>query len=302
MEIIVQNDTDRLDKYISKQKEELSRAMIQKLIEEGEILVNGIVQKASYKVQEGEKITINIPEAKETDIKAQDIPLNIIYEDNDILVVNKPKGMVVHPAIGNLDGTLVNAIMAHCKDNLSGIGGELRPGIVHRLDKDTSGLLIVAKNDKAHINLSEQIQNREIKKVYLALVRGIVPENEATINMPIGRSTKDRKKMSVDKKGKVAITHFKVLERFHKYTYLEVIIETGRTHQIRVHMAEIGHPVVGDYTYSNGKNEFNVEGQMLHAKSLDFKHPITGKLMHCEAPLPEYFNKILVELENKERD
>lgn len=299
MKIIVQGETERLDKYISKQKVEISRAMIQKLIEENQILVNNKPQKASYKVQAGDEIIINIPEAKETDLKSQDIPLDVIYEDEDILVVNKPKGMVVHPAVGNPDGTLVNAVMAHCKGNLSGIGGELRPGIVHRLDKDTSGLIIVAKNDKAHINLSEQIKNREVKKVYLALVRGIIPENEATINMPIARSTKDRKKMAVNKKGKIAITHFKVLERFKKYTYLEVAIETGRTHQIRVHMAEIGHPVVGDYTYSNGKNEFNIQGQMLHAKSLDFKHPITGKQMHLEAPLPEYFTEILNRLKQE---
>ena len=296
MEFIVHEEKDRLDKYISNKTDEISRVMIQKLIDEGEILVNGKSQKASYKVQNGDKISINIPEVKEVGLKSQDIPLDIIYEDNDILVVNKPKGMVVHPAVGNLDGTLVNAVMAHCKDNLSGIGGEVRPGIVHRLDKDTSGLIIVAKNDKAHIKLSEQIQNREVKKIYIALVRGIVKENEATIDMPIGRSSKDRNKMAVDKKGKEAITHFKVLKRFEKYTLLQVRIETGRTHQIRVHLAEIGHPVVGDYTYSNGKNEFNVEGQMLHAKSLEFKHPITGKLKHLEAPLPEYFEEVLKKL------
>ena len=296
MEFIVHEEKDRLDKYISNKTDEISRVMIQKLIDEGEILVNGKSQKASYKVQNGDKISINIPEVKEVGLKSQDIPLDIIYEDNDILVVNKPKGMVVHPAVGNLDGTLVNAVMAHCKDNLSGIGGEVRPGIVHRLDKDTSGLITVAKNDKAHIKLSEQIQNREVKKIYIALVRGIVKENEATIDMPIGRSSKDRKKMAVDKKGKVAITHFKVLKRCEKYTLLRVRIETGRTHQIRVHLAEIGHPVVGDYTYSNGKNEFNVEGQMLHAKSLEFKHPITGKLKHLEAPLPEYFEEVLKKL------
>ena len=291
--IIVDEDKQRLDKYIANKQKELSRAMIQKLLIDGQILVNGKIEKPSYVVQKGDNITINVPEAKQTDLKEQNIPLNIVYEDDDILVINKPKGMVVHPAPGNPDGTLVNAVMAHCKGNLSGIGGELRPGIVHRLDKDTSGLIIVAKNDKAHIAISNQIQNRQVKKVYYALVRGQVPENEATINMPIARSTKDRKKMAVDRKGKVAVTHFKVLKRFEKYTLLEVTIETGRTHQIRVHMAEIGHPVVGDYTYSNGKNEFNVEGQMLHAKSLDFKHPITNKPIHLEAPLPEYFTNIL---------
>ena len=226
-------------------------------------------------------------------MKPQEIPIEIIYEDNDIIVVNKPKGLVVHPANGNPDGTLVNAIMAICKESLSGIGGELRPGIVHRLDKDTSGLLIVAKNDRAHINMSEQIKNHEVRKIYIALVRGVVQEDEATIDMPIGRSTKDRKKMAVVKDGKNAVTHFKVLKRYPKYTLLEIKIDTGRTHQIRVHMAEIGHPVVGDMIYSNGKNDFGVEGQMLHAKSLDFKHPITGEKMHLEADLPEYFKRIL---------
>lgn len=291
--IIVDEERKRIDKYISEHQEELSRVMIQKLLKDEQILVNNKPVKSSYMVQKGDTITINIPDAKQTNLKEQNIPLNIIYEDNDILVINKPKGMVVHPAPGNSEGTLVNAVMAHCKGNLSGIGGELRPGIVHRLDKDTSGLIIVAKNDKAHIEMSNQIQNRTVKKKYYALVRGIVPENEATINMPIGRSEKDRKKMSVNKKGKEAITHFKVIKRFEKYTLLEIIIETGRTHQIRVHMAEIGYPVVGDYTYSIGKNEFNVEGQMLHAKNLEFKHPITKEYLHLEAPLPEYFENIL---------
>ena len=297
MEKIVVDEADaRLDAYIAKVKSDISRTMIQKLIEEGNILVNGKSKKISYKVQIGDEIELNIPEAKEIELKAENIPVEVIYEDNDIIVVNKPKGMVVHPANGNPDGTLVNAIMAMCKDSLSGIGGEIRPGIVHRLDKDTSGLLIVAKNDKAHINMSEQIKNREVKKIYIALVRGVVSENEATINMPIGRSTKDRKKMAVRKDGKEAVTHFKVLKRYNKYTLLEVKIDTGRTHQIRVHMAEIGHPVVGDMVYSNGKNEFGVEGQMLHAKSLDFRHPITGKQMHLEAELPEYFEKVLEQL------
>ncbi len=283
----------RLDQYIAQKQNNLSRTMIKKLIEEGQITINEKNVKTSYTVQIGDTIKIIVPEVKETKLEAQEIPLDIVYEDKDIIVVNKPKGMVVHPAVGNPDGTLVNAIMAHCKENLSGIGGELRPGIVHRLDKDTSGLLIVAKNDEAHIAISNQIQNREVKKVYLALVRGNVPEEEATIDMPIGRSTKDRKKMAVTKNGKNAITHFKVLERFGNYTFLEVRIETGRTHQIRVHMSEIGHPVVGDMVYSNGKNEFGVEGQMLHAKSLTFKHPTNGKILNLEAPLPEYFEEVL---------
>lgn len=299
--IVDQENKERIDKYIAKCVPDLSRMMIQKLIEENQILVNRNPVKTSYAIQKGDSITITIPEAKETTLKPQDIPLDIVYEDDDILVVNKAKGMVVHPAAGNPEGTLVNAVMAHCKGNLSGIGGELRPGIVHRLDKDTSGLLIVAKNDKAHIQMSKQIQNREVKKIYIALVRGVIPENEATINMPIGRSMQDRKKMAVTKKGKEAITHFQVLERFDKYTLLKVKIDTGRTHQIRVHMAEIGHPVVGDMLYSNGKNEFGVEGQMLHATSLDFKHPVTQKPLHLEAPLPQYFEEVLKQLRSKER-
>lgn len=255
--------------------------------------------KSSTKVKQGDIVEIEEVEAKEIELKPQDIPLDIIYEDNDIIVVNKQKGLVVHPANGNPDGTLVNAIMNICKDSLSGIGGEIRPGIVHRLDKDTSGLIIIAKNDKAHINLSEQIKNREVKKTYIALVRGAISENEATINMPIARSTKDRKKMAVSKDGKNAITHFKVLKRYDKYTLVEVKIETGRTHQIRVHMSFIGYPVVGDVVYSNGKNPFGVIGQMLHAQKLTFKHPITNEELNLEAPLPTYFIEVLNKLDNE---
>ena len=286
----------RLDTYVANQNNELTRTAAQRLVEQEKILVNRKKQKVAYKVIEGDIVTVEESEAKPIELKAQEIPLDIIYEDKDIIVVNKPKGMVVHPANGNPDGTLVNAIMAICKDSLSGIGGEIRPGIVHRLDKDTSGLLIVAKNDKAHVNMSEQIKNHEVEKTYIALVKGFVKEEEATINMPIGRSTKDRKKMAVNKNGKNAVTHFKVLERFEKYTLLEVKIETGRTHQIRVHLSEIGYPVVGDTTYSNGKNDWGIKGQCLHAKSLKFKHPVTGKEMFIEAPLPEYFENVLQEL------
>ena len=294
MEIIVDEfDNIRLDSYISTKDKDLSRAAIQKLLENNNITVNDEVKKNSYKVRKGDIIKIDIPEPKESGLVAQDIPIEIVYEDSDIIVVNKPKGMVVHPANGNPDGTLVNAIMNICKDSLSGIGGEIRPGIVHRLDKNTSGLLIVAKNDNAHIKMSEQIKNREVKKIYIALVRGVIAEDEATINMPIARSKKDRKKMAVDKEGKEAITHFKVLKRYDNYTLLEIKIDTGRTHQIRVHMSQIGHPVVGDDVYSNGKNEFGVEGQMLHARSLDFKHPITGKEIHLEADIPDYFKKVI---------
>ena len=296
-ELIVENEeSKRIDAYIS-ENTEYSRTAVQRLIEENKITVNGKKEKASYKVQNGDKIEIEEEPAKEIELKAQDIPLEILYEDNDIIVVNKPKGMVVHPANGNPDGTLVNAIMSICKDSLSGIGGEIRPGIVHRLDKNTSGAIIIAKNDKAHINLSEQLKNHEINKTYIALVRGIVKENNATINMPIGRSKKDRKKMDVDKNGKEAITHFKVLRRYKDCTLLEINIETGRTHQIRVHLSHIGYPIIGDEVYSNGKNKWNIEGQCLHAKSLDFKHPITEKEMHIEAELPKYFQKILEELD-----
>lgn len=299
-EIIAKNEAvgKRLDIYIPTIKEELSRNTVQRLIEEGNITVNNQEKKGSYKIKINDKIKINIPEAKEINLKAQNIPLEVIYEDDDIIVINKPKGMVVHPANGNPDGTLVNAVMAICKNSLSGIGGQIRPGIVHRLDKDTSGVIIVAKNDKAHINLSEQLKNHEMKKTYLALVRGVIKENEATINMPIGRSTKDRKKMAVTKNGKEAITHFKVLKRYNNYTLLQVQIETGRTHQIRVHLSEIGYPIVGDTTYSNGKNKWNIKGQCLHAKSLKFKHPITGKEMFLEARMPSYFEEILKELED----
>lgn len=302
MEELVVKDNEqnrRLDIYIAEEKGELSRTTIKRLLENGDILVNGKMQKASYKPEAEDKIQINMPEVVETKLIAQDIPVPIVYEDKDIVVVNKPKGMVVHPANGNPDNTLVNAILAICKDSLSGIGGEIRPGIVHRLDKDTSGLLIIAKNDTAHINMSKQIQDRKVTKKYIALVRGIVPENEATIDMPIARSQKDRKKMAVDKKGKEAITHFKVLARYDKYTLLEIKIDTGRTHQIRVHMSYIGHPVIGDEIYSNGKNEFGVKGQMLHAKYLKFKQPVTGEELELEAPLPEYFENILKKLEGR---
>ena len=303
-EIIVKEEEKiRLDAYISNKMPDLSRMAVKRLLEEDKIKVNGEKAKASNKISKGDKIEIQIDEPKDIKIEAQDIPIDIVYEDEDIIVVNKPKGLVVHPANGNPDGTLVNAIMAICKESLSGIGGELRPGIVHRLDKDTSGLLIVAKNDKAHINMSEMIKNREVKKTYIALVRGNIPEDSATINMPIGRSTKDRKKMAVKKDGKEAITHFKVIGRYTtnkgSYTLLEIKIDTGRTHQIRVHLAEIGYPVIGDEVYSNGKNEFGVHGQCLHAKKLEFKHPITGKDMILEAPLPEYFENIVCELTKK---
>ena len=298
-EYTIENEGIRLDKAISQLDKDISRMLIQKLIENEKVFVNGKKEKASYKVKKDDTITIEIDEPKEVDLKAQEIPLNIIYEDNDIVVINKEKGMVVHPGNGNLDGTLVNAVMAHCKDSLSGIGGEIRPGIVHRIDKDTSGAIIVAKNDKAHIDISNQIKEHETKKTYIALVRGVIKENEATIDMPIGRSQKDRKKMAVVKNGKNAVTHIKVLKRYKENTLLEVNIETGRTHQIRVHMSQIGYPVVGDYTYSNGKNKFNVEGQMLHSYKIKFRHPTTKKEVEFTAELPKYFKDILEILEKE---
>lgn len=290
---------NRIDKVLPTLDENLTRVMAQKLVEQENVKVNGKSVKTSYKLNENDKVEVEIPEVKEISIKAQDISVEVLYEDNDIIVVNKPKGLVVHPANGNPDGTLVNALMKICKGTLSGIGGEIRPGIVHRLDKDTSGVLIVAKNDKAHLALCEQIKNREVKKTYLALTRGIIKENEATINMPIGRSTTDRKKMAVVKTGKEAITHFKVLERFKENTLLEINLETGRTHQIRVHLSQIGYPIVGDMVYSNGKNKFGVQGQMLHAWKIKFMHPITGKEMEIEAPLPPYFEDVLEKLKEE---
>ena len=302
MKIIVdeENIGKRIDSFIPYIKEDISRSMVQKLIEQKNIKVNGKETKHSYKLKLNDQIEIAVPKAKEIDLKAQNIPLEVIYEDEDIIVINKPKGMVVHPANGNPDGTLVNAVMNICKDSLSGIGGEIRPGIVHRLDKDTSGAIIVAKNDRAHIGLSNQLKNHEVKKTYLALVRGIIKENEATINMPIARSKKDRKKMDVDKDGKEAITHFKVLGRYkNKYTLLQINLETGRTHQIRVHLSHIGYPIIGDEVYSNGKNEWNITGQCLHAWKLEFEHPVSGKKINLEAKIPKYFKNIIKELEEE---
>ena len=295
-----EDENKRIDKLISEKYDNISRVTIQRMINEGNLLVNNNKIKSSYKVNIGDTIEFSLDEPEELNIKAQDIPLNVIYEDNDIIVINKEKGMVVHPGNGRTEGTLVNALMSRCKESLSGIGGKIRPGIVHRLDKDTSGIIIVAKNDKAHINLSEQIKNRKVNKYYVALVRGNVTENNATINMPIARSSKDRKKMAVSEKGKEAITHFKVLKRYNGYTLLEVKIDTGRTHQIRVHLSEIGYPVVGDEVYSNGKNKFGVKGQCLHAKRIEFIHPVTNKKMVLEAELPVYFKNILKELDEEE--
>ena len=297
---VTENDKNqRLDTYVASLDLDVSRSMAQKIIKQGNVSVNGKIEKESYKTKTGDQVEVRLEEPKETTLKAEKIDLDIIYEDDDIVVVNKEKGMVVHPGNGNTEGTLVNAILNHCKGSLSGIGGEIRPGIVHRIDKDTSGLLIVAKNDKAHIDLSNQIKNHEVTKIYTALVKGNIEEDEATIDMPIARSQNDRKKMAVRKDGKEAVSHLKVEKRYGKYTLIKVKIDTGRTHQIRVHMAEIKHPVVGDEVYSNGKNDFNVHGQMLHSTILEFKHPTTGEKMHLEAPLPEYFKDVLNKLDKE---
>lgn len=305
-EITVEQNVDnkRLDKFISEMEEDLSRTTIQRLIEEEKVLVNEQKVKTSYKPISGDKIKIIVEQRPKLELKAQKIPVQIMYEDKDIVVVNKPKGMVVHPANGNYDGTLVNALLGMYEDKSDWSFSEdeenFRPGIVHRLDKDTSGLLIVAKNDVALMKMSKEIQERKVTKKYIALVKGNVPDDEATIDLPIARSTKDRKKMAVDEKGKNAVTYFKVLKRYDRYTLLELKIATGRTHQIRVHMSYIGHPVVGDEVYSNGKNEFEVKGQMLHAWKLEFIHPITGEKINLEAPVPDYFKEILEKLNDRE--
>ena len=300
-EYIIEKELEgiRLDKAIPMKNGKISRSMVQKMLDNGNILVNGIVPKPSYKLLVDDIVEITYEEPKETSLKPENIPLDIVYQDDDFLIVNKQKGLVVHPGNGNPNGTLVNAIMAVCKDSLSGIGGEIRPGIVHRIDKDTSGLLIIAKNDFAHIHISEQIKNHEVKKTYIALVRGVIRENNATIDMPIARSKNDRIKMAVSKDGKNAITHFKVLKRYNGYTLIELNIETGRTHQIRVHMSQIGYPLVGDIVYSNGKNPFGVEGQMLHSSKIEFVHPRTKKTVEFEADLPEYFKNVLEKLESE---
>lgn len=297
---VKENENKRLDAYISEVDEKLSRTTVKRLLDEGKILVNGKFPKASYKVSANDKIEIEIPEVKETKLEAQDIPVPVIYEDNDIIVVNKPKGMVVHPANGNPDGTLVNAILSMCKGSLSGIGGEIRPGIVHRLDKDTSGLMLVAKNEETHEKLSKMIGNKEVERRYLAITTGVIKTDTGTIDAPIGRDQRNRLKMQVtDVNAKEAITHFKVLKRYKANTLIECILETGRTHQIRVHLAYINYPIVNDPLYGKEKNctEF---GQMLHSKSIRFNHPRTNKELYFEVEPPKEFKEKLEELENEE--
>lgn len=288
----------RIDRYLSEAYPEHSRSYLQKLIKDGNILVNGKAVKANYKLNEEDELQIDIPEPKEVDIVAEPVPLDIIYEDEDLLIINKQKDMVVHPCPGHYSGTVVNGLLYHCKDQLSGINGELRPGIVHRIDKDTTGLLVICKNDQAHRDIAEQLKVHSITRRYHAIVYNNIAEEEGTVNAPIGRNPNDRKKMAVNhKNGKRAVTHYKVLERLqNKYTYIECSLETGRTHQIRVHMSHIHHPLVGDDVYGPKKSNFTLQGQCLHAKVLGFIHPRTKEYMEFTSPLPEYFEKMLEKL------
>lgn len=284
----------RIDKAICELCSDLTRSAVQKLIEQGSVSVNSSVVTKNHKVKNGDRISVIIPEARELEIKAENIPLDVRYEDNDLLVVNKPKGMVVHPAAGNYDKTLVNALLYHCKDSLSGINGVIRPGIVHRIDKDTSGLLIVAKNDFAHISLAEQIKAHTFTREYQTVVYGHFKAENGTVDAPIGRHPVDRKKMTVTQKNsKHAVTHYSVVNNYNDFTHLRVNLETGRTHQIRVHMSYIGHPVAGDAVYGPKKIITSLEGQCLHAGLIGFKHPRTDKYIEIESELPEYFTKFL---------
>lgn len=285
----------RLDKYIS-DNSEISRSYAAKLAENGDITVNGKKAEKKTKVQSGDEIRINVPEPETLEAVAQDIPIDIVYEDDSVIVVNKPQGMVVHPAPGNPDGTLVNGLLYHC--SLSDINGVVRPGIVHRIDKDTSGLLIVAKTNEAHESLSKQLKERKAMRRYYCIVNGNIKEDSGTINKPIGRHPIDRKKMAVVAGGREAVTHFRVLERFGQYTLVECILETGRTHQIRVHMASIGHSIVGDPVYGVKKERFKTNGQLLHAKTIGFEHPKTKEIMEFDSELPEYFKDVLNKLKN----
>lgn len=288
---------DRIDKFLAEQYENLSRSFLQKLLKSGEVMVDGRPVKASYKVAEGDLISFEVPEAVEPEIVPEDIPLDILYEDHDVILVNKPKGMVVHPAAGHYTGTLVNALMFHCKEDLSGINGVLRPGIVHRIDMDTTGVIIACKNDLAHNSIAAQLKEHSITRRYQAIVHGALKDDEGVIDEPIGRSPKDRKKMAVNyNNGKSAVTHYKVLTQFKDFTHIECRLETGRTHQIRVHMASIGHPLLGDAVYGPAKCPYKLQGQTLHAGILGFVHPRTGEYMEFSAPLPEYFEELLRKL------
>lgn len=293
-------ENERLDKSLSDLTDDtISRSYLQKLIKEKQVFVNEKAGKASYRLKMGDQVSFIIPDQIQPDIVPEKMDLDILYEDKDVIVVNKPKDMVVHPAAGHFSHTLVNGLMYHCKDSLSGINGVLRPGIVHRIDKDTTGSIIACKNDNAHIKIAEQLKEHSITRRYHAICHGVVKEDRGTIDAPIGRDEKDRKKMSINHNGKQAVTHYKVLERFKEYTYIECQLETGRTHQIRVHMASIGHPLLGDEVYGRKTSPFHLQGQTLHAKILGFTHPVSGEYMETDAPLPSYFAQLLDKLRVK---
>ena len=295
--ITEENNNIRIDRYLAEQCPDLSRSYIQKLVKDGAVFVNNRQVKANYKVQPQDQVILTIPDMKVPDILPENIPLDILYEDQWLLVVNKPKDMVVHPSAGHMEGTLVNAVMAHCGEHLSGINGVLRPGIVHRIDKDTTGALLICKDDTVHRDLAEQLKVHSIKRRYRAIVQGNLKEDQGTVDAPVGRHPTDRKKMAVNyKNGKEAVTHYQVLERFGNATYIECRLETGRTHQIRVHMASLGHPLLGDTIYGSSKNPYHLQGQALHAMILGFIHPITREYLEFQAPLPEYFIKLLDKL------
>ena len=299
IELFVTDENERIDKYLSLNLPEYSRSYLKGLIDEGKVLVSGKTVKSSFKVFNGAAITVNIPPVKEVEIVPENISLDILYEDDDVILINKPKGMVVHPAVGHFTGTLVNALMYHCKDNLSGINGELRPGIVHRIDMDTTGVIIACKNDISHRIIAEQLKKHSIKRRYQAIVYGTFKVKEGTVEGAIGRSKTDRKKMAIVPDGKPAITHYRLIKNYtssngNNFAHIECELETGRTHQIRVHLASIGHPLLGDEVYGAAKNPFKLKGQTLHAEMFGFIHPKTGRYMEFHAPLPEYFKKLLI--------
>lgn len=296
-----EKEAERIDKFLSEAIGDLSRSFLQKLLKEQQVMVNEKPVKANYRLRTGDRIRVCVPPCEELNIEPENIPLDILYEDEDLLVINKPKGMVVHPSAGHTSHTLVNGVLYHCQGNLSGINGVLRPGIVHRIDKDTTGALVICKNDLVHRELAEQLKEHTIKRRYRAIVLGNFKEEEGTVEGPIGRHPVDRKKMAINyKNGKDAVTHYRVLERFGNCSYIECRLETGRTHQIRVHMTSIGHPLLGDLVYApSQKNGFHLQGQTLHAQILGFYHPVQKKYMEFEAPLPDYFVKLLKNLRNR---
>lgn len=293
----IEHEDQRIDRYLTEMLPEQSRSFFQKLIRDGFVMVNHIIVKVNYRLKTGDLIEIDIPDAVPTEIVPENIPLDILYEDDDLLIVNKPKGMVVHPAVGHSTGTLVNAIMYHCQGNLSGINGEIRPGIVHRIDKDTTGSLIICKNDEAHRNIAEQIKEHSVIRRYVGVVAGTFSEESGTVEGAIGRHPNDRKRMTINEKnGKPAVTHYRVLQTLKGASFMEFELETGRTHQIRVHMASISHPLLGDTVYGNSKNPYKLQGQALHARTIGFIHPTTGEYIEVSAPIPEYMTELVRKL------